>query len=80
MKWFIEMRNRWKAETPRFFKKIVWVCGSISTVAVAIHTAVTLAGAIEPYWWQCAYPYLVGIPAGMAAAAKLARVDSAKNK
>lgn len=80
MNWFREAIQRWKAETPRFFKKIVWVGGSISTIAVAAHTAMTVAGAIEPYWWQTAYPYLVAIPAVMAAVAKLARADSAENK
>lgn len=64
MKKFIQnLKNRWKAETPKFFKMIVRIGLSVSGVA----------GAIEPQWWITIYPYIVGLPAGMAATAKLTR-------
>ena len=45
-------------------------------MAIAIHVAVTTAGATEPNWWNAIYPYLVGIPAGMAFVAKMTKEDN----
>ena len=74
MKKFIQnLKNRWKAETPKFFKMIIRIGLSISSVAIAMHVAVDAAGAVEPQWWITIYPYVVAIPAGMAATAKLTR-------
>lgn len=76
MKKFITLlMQRWKADTPRFFKGVVRVGLSISAVSVAIHVAVVGAGATEPNWWCVVYPYVVGIPTGMAAVAKFAKED-----
>ena len=72
-KFMQDLRNRWKSETPKFFKKIIRIGLSISGIAIAIHVAVDAAGAIEPQWWITIYPYIVGLPAGMAATAKLTR-------
>ena len=66
-----EIRNRWKSETPKFFKNIVKIGLSISGIALAMHLAVLGAGAEEPQWWVDIYPYIIAIPAGMAATAKL---------
>ena len=74
-KFLILLNQRWKAETPQFFKRIVSVGLSISAVALAVHLAVISAGATEPNWWCVVYPYVVGIPAGMAAVAKFAKED-----
>ena len=74
MKKFIQnLKNRWKAETPKFFKMIIRIGLSKSGVAIAMHVAVDAAGAVEPQWWVTIYPYVVAIPAGMAATAKLTR-------
>lgn len=72
-KFILNLRNRWKSETPKFFKKIIRIGLSVSGIAIAIHMAVDVAGAIEPQWWITIYPYIVGLPAGMAATAKLTR-------
>jgi hypothetical protein len=69
----MEIKNRWKSETPKFFKGIVKIGLSISGVALAMHLAVIGAGAGEPQWWIDIYPYIIAIPAGMAATAKLTR-------
>lgn len=79
-KFLILLNQRWKAETPQFFKRIVSVGLSISAVAMAIHFATIGAGATEPEWWGIVYPYVVGIPAGMAAAAKLTKEDTNKEE
>lgn len=65
------LKLRWKAKTPRIFKCIIKVALGVSGVSVAIHSALMAAGAAEPMWWQDVYPYLVGVPAGMAAVAKI---------
>ena len=69
----IEIKNRWKSKTPIFFKNIVKIGLSISGVALAMHLAVLGAGAEEPQWWVNIYPYIIAIPAGMAATAKLTK-------
>jgi hypothetical protein len=69
----MEIKNRWKSETPKFFKYIVKIGLSVSGVALAMHLAVIGAGAEEPQWWINIYPYIIAIPAGMAATAKLTR-------
>ena len=70
--------NRWKAETPIFFKNVVKIGVSISGVALAMHLAIIGAGAVEPQWWVDIYPYVIAIPAGMAATAKLTSNNSIK--
>ena len=65
------IKNRWKSDTPIFFRYIVKIGISISGVALAMHLAVLGAGAEEPQWWIDIYPYIIAIPAGMAATAKL---------
>ena len=42
-------------------------------MSIAMHMACMGAGAVEPYWWTAIYPYLVGVPAGMAFVGKLTR-------
>ena len=80
MKKFIQnLKNRWKAETPKFFKMIVRIGLSVSGVAIAMHVAVDAAGAVEPQWWITIYPYVVAVPAGMAATAKLTRNYDSKS-
>lgn len=69
----MEIKNRWKSETPKFFKGIVKIGLSVSGVALAMHLAVIGAGAEEPQWWIDIYPYIIAIPADMAATAKLTR-------
>ena len=78
-KFLILLNQRWKAETPQFFKGITNVGVSISAVALAVHLAVISAGATEPEWWGIVYPYIVGIPAGMAVVAKLTKEDINKD-
>ena len=69
------IRDRWTAKSPKIFRRICNICVGISTVAVAIQTALVAAGAATPAWWTDVFPYLVGIPAGMAAVAKLTKED-----
>lgn len=69
------IKDRWQATSPLIFRRICNICVGISTVAVAVQTALVAAGANTPQWWTDLFPYLVGIPAGMAAVAKLTKED-----
>lgn len=75
-RWWEVVTSRWKATTPKFFKWVVRIGLSVSTVAMAIHVALVAGGASEPVWWMEIYPYLIGVPAGMAAVAKMTRVSN----
>lgn len=55
---------------PKFFSRICWICSLISGAALAANTAIMAGGGVAPEWWDSAYPYLLGIPAGMAFVAK----------
>lgn len=74
--WWRVIISRWKATTPLFFKWIVRLGFAVSGTAVAIHVALVSGGAVEPAWWTDIYPYLIGVPAGMAAVAKMTKVTT----
>jgi hypothetical protein len=61
------------------FRRVIEVSAAVSGVAVAIQGAMMAAGALIPGWWETVFPYLVGIPAGMAAVAKFTREDAGDN-
>lgn len=64
------LRTRWHNAMPRFFKRMMWVCGLISGSALAAHEALAVAG-IQPHdWWTDIEPYLIGAPAGVMFACK----------
>ena len=65
--------ERWKANTPKFFRNIIYIAIIISTSAIGIQTTLTATGSVVPHWWEEAYPYLIGIGAGMSSVAKLTR-------
>ena len=62
--------HRWQNAMPRFFRNICWTCTLISGTALAVNTAITAGGGVTHEWWNDIYPYLLGIPAGMAFVAK----------
>ena len=68
-----ELKSRWQTESPLFFKKVMKISVFISGMALAMHLAMVSSGANEPTWWINVYPYLIAIPAGIAACAKLTK-------
>lgn len=65
-----EMKTRWQNAMPRFFKRMMWICGLVSGTALAANEAMTVAG-IEPHqWWIDIRPYLIAVPAGAMFACK----------
>lgn len=70
--------ERWRNRMPKFFRILFWVCSLISGTALAVNTAMVAGGATPHEWWTDVYPYLIGIPAGMAFAAKFTQTYSGK--
>lgn len=68
-----QMTARWRAKMPQVFKKVMYIGTGISGLAIAVHTALVMSGALEPQWWVTSYPYIIGIPAGAAFMAKFTR-------
>jgi len=64
------LRTRWQNTMPKFFRNICWVGTLVSGTALAVNTAITAGGGTTHEWWNDIYPYLLGIPAGMAFVAK----------
>ena len=46
--WWQEAKARWKARTPKVFRRVQWVCAFISTVALGINSACMMSGAVMP--------------------------------
>lgn len=64
------LRSRWHNHMPKFFARICWICALISGTALAVNTAIMAGGGTTHEWWNDIYPYLLGVPAGMAFVAK----------
>ena len=64
--WWETVSGRWQNSMPKFFKVVFWICSLVSGTALAVNTAVVAGGGTTHEWWVDVYPYLIGIPAGMA--------------
>lgn len=65
------LKSRWHNAMPRFFKRMMWICGIISGAAIAIHESFAQLG-IQPHdWWMDAERYLIGGSVGAMAVCKL---------
>jgi hypothetical protein len=73
MRIYKTIKDRWNADSPILFKRITNIGCSVSAIAISVNLALSASGANEPHWWVAVFPYLVGIPAGMAAVAKLTK-------
>ena len=73
-----EMRTRWHNAMPRFFRRMMWICGLISGTALAAHESMALAGMQPHAWWLDIEPYLVAVPAGAMFACKFTQQYSGK--
>lgn len=65
--------SRWRADMPKCFRWVFRICTGISVTALAVNSALELGHAMIPEWWAVIYPYMLGIPAGMATVAKFTR-------
>ena len=74
------MINRWKAESPKIFRRVMqWSIG-ITGAIVAAYTAMVTAGVDIPDWMQSLYPYAVGFGGGVAFLAKFTKIDNSKDE
>ena len=80
MKIWTTISERWHKTMPKFFAVICWVGVLISSTALTVNEAMSVAGAVAPDWWVAIYPYLVGMPAAAAAVAKCTRTYDDENK
>ena len=72
-KFWTTIKSRWRNAMPKFFSRVCWTCSLISGSALAANEAMQVAG-IQPHqWWIDIAPYLIGVPAGMAFAAKFSQ-------
>jgi hypothetical protein len=72
------LSQRWLNTMPRFFRIVFWICSLISGTALAVNTAILAGGGTPHEWWVDVYPYLIGVPAGMAFAAKFTQQYNGK--
>ena len=80
MKGLQTLKNRWKAKTPIFFKRICGFCASITGMAVLIHGAFVGYGIDEPQWFQTILPHIVFTGTAVATVAKFAKDDIESDK
>lgn len=65
-----EAMKRWQKKMPKFFRFMMYACAFVAGLALSVNTAITLGGGATHEWWNDLYPYLLGVPAGMAFCAK----------
>lgn len=61
-----EAVKRWHSKMPRFFRWMIYACAFVAGLALSVNTAITMGGGTPHEWWNDIYPYLLGVPAGMA--------------
>ena len=66
-KWIKQAIARFKAKTPEVFRKVQYVAGAISAVAIAVNTEQAEYGFILPTWWNATTPYIIGFSSGLVA-------------
>ena len=60
-----EMMERWQENMPKFFRVMMYLCGMIAGMTVAVNTAFASFGITPHEWWTDICPYLIGVPVGM---------------
>ena len=65
-----EAVRRWHEKMPKFFRIVMYLCGMVAGMTVAINTAFASFGITPHEWWTDVCPYLIGIPVGMGFCAK----------
>lgn len=74
-----ELKQRWLAKMPKFFKRIIIICVIVVSTAIGVNTMLGVAGATPHEWWTNIYPLLIGVPTGMAIVCKLTVEDGYKD-
>lgn len=66
-KWIKDAISRFRAQTPKVFRKVQYIAGAIGAVAVAINTEQIEYGFTMPDWWNIYSPYTIGFSSGLVA-------------
>ena len=66
-----ELKERWTAKMPRFFRGLMILCTCIVGTALGVNQIMVIGGAQPHWWWTEIYPLLLGVPTGMAIVCKL---------
>lgn len=66
-----EAKSRWSQKMPKFFKKVMWLCGIVSGTAIAVNTAMIECNITPDDWWTELFKYLVSVPTGMMFVCKM---------
>lgn len=78
--WIKQAINRCKAETPRVFRKVQYVAGALSAVAIAINAECMNMGVVLPEWWSSIIPYVIGFSTGLVALSQFTQRYDAEGK
>jgi hypothetical protein len=65
-----EAVKRWQEKMPKFFRWMMYLCGMVAGMTVAINTAFASFGITPHEWWTDICPYLIGVPVGAMFCAK----------
>ena len=66
-----EIRDRWTAKMPRFFRQLVKLAASVIVIVFAINSGVpALGGTLHP-WWTDIYTYIISACIGIIVTCKM---------
>ena len=66
-KWIKQAICRFKAQTPKVFKKVQYIAGAASAVMIAVNAECINYDITLPDWWSSSIPYVIGFSAGLVA-------------
>ena len=78
--WIKQAINRCKAETPKVFRKVQYIAGALSAVAIAINAECINMGVVLPEWWTSVTPYIIGFSTGLVALSQFTQRYDAEGK
>lgn len=67
LKWIKQAINRFRAQTPKVFRKVQYIAGAISAVMIAVSAEFANNGTALPSWWSESIPYVIGFSTGLIA-------------
>lgn len=77
IKAFKDAISRFKAQTPKVFRKVQYIAGAIGAAAIAINAEQAQYGFVMPDWWNLYSPYTIGFSSGLVALSQFTqRYDS----
>lgn len=72
---FQNLKERWKAETPKAFKTLRNITGTLAAMCAGAQTAISAVGIYADPFWTKLFAYVIGISAALAIYAQLKHID-----